>query len=553
MFLEANRRSELQRLESRFDAFLREAWKLVEPGCPLKWSWVLDALCAHLQAVAEGKIQKLLINIPPGTGKSTIVSVIFPCWLWVRRPETKVMCASHGGGLALRDALKRRDLILGSPWFKERWGDRFTLSESQATKTEFANTRTGFMFSTSVNGDVLGRRGEVLILDDPHKTQGAESEVERANTTFWLNNEWSTRRNRDATLSAEICVMQRLHEMDASGLFLSQKGWTHLRLPMFFESEQRCSTSIGWSDPRKEPGEVLDPARFSPDILEDLQTRLGPYGVAGQLQQRPAPASGGIIKRDWIKTYRQPTQDVIDAGGSLFNPMHCFRFATVDLAVTSEDQAKKGKDPDYTVITSWVFFHGGGGTKRLCVLDMFRKRIEGPDIETEIALAHARWKFAFIAVEQIAGFIALGQSLKRSNLPIRDIGTSKEAFLQLEGDKVSRCYGATPFLAQHGIYIPEYAPWGEALIKECTTFPLAAHDDVTDTVTSAVAILQQSPELSIWEEILLQKEAGGLDPNSEAYRRKMEDAGYNMGDPEDLDDPRHQPPSVIDGLRVPKP
>src|SRR5262249_54900328 len=159
--------------------YLKAVWPLVEPGNPLKWSWVIDALCLHLQAAAEGKIEKLLINIPPGTGKSTIVSVIYPCWLWTRRPETKIMCASHGGGLALRDSTKRRDLILGSPWFKERWGHKFSISDSQATKTEFANTRTGFMFATSVNGDVLGRRAEVLILDDPHKTQGVESEVER--------------------------------------------------------------------------------------------------------------------------------------------------------------------------------------------------------------------------------------------------------------------------------------------------------------------------------------------------------------------------------------
>src|SRR3990167_3791949 len=208
-----------------------------------------------------------------------------------------IICASHGGNLALRDSVRRRDYIIASEWYQSRWGDRVKLLESQQTKSEFLNTAGGFMFSTSVGGDVLGRRWEISVLDDPHKVDEAESEIERVNTAQWLNLEWATRRNRGASVTGEICIMQRLHESDTSGIYLKQGGWTHLMLPMYFEPERKCSTSIGWTDPRTAKDEVLDSALNTEPARKDLEVRLGPYGRAGQFQQRPAPLEGGIIKR----------------------------------------------------------------------------------------------------------------------------------------------------------------------------------------------------------------------------------------------------------------
>lgn len=525
-------RRERDRLTERFDVFLKAAWPLIEPGVPLKWSWLLEAICLHLQAVGEGKIQKLLINCPPGTAKSSVVSVLFPCWLWTRRPETKVMAASHGGALALRDSVRRRDLVLGSPWYRERWGHLFTMSEAQATKTEYANSATGFMFSTSVNGDVLGRRAELMLLDDPHKVQGAESEVERATTLRWLSLEWATRRNRDSSFSAEVCIMQRLHELDASGLFLEQKGWTHLMLPLHYEAARRCTTGIGWSDPRTVEGEVLDPARFTPEIIKELSTRLGPYGVAGQLEQSPAPAGGGVIKLAWLKSYK-PELDRVQVDGRSIPHSSMFKFATVDLAVTKASAISD--DPDYTCISIWGAFKATDGPK-LFLLDVFRERIEGPDIEANLLRLYNKWRFSFAAVEMIAGFIALGQSLKRAGLPIRDIGLKADAFLRLEGDKVSRAYGCTPFLAEHGVYLPTYAPWLEAVVKEATTFPAARHDDFVDTLTSACAIVAKAPLTTVYDDYMKDPE------RPESLERRLADFGMHPGRksdgarPEDLED-----------------
>lgn len=480
-------------LPKRFRDFARSAWPLIQPGVTLIEGLAFDAITAHLQAVADGAVEKLLINVPPGNAKSSLVSVLFPCWLWSRRPETQVMCASHGQNLALRDSVRRRDYVIASPWYQARWGDRVKLLESQQTKSEFLNTAGGFMFSTSIGGDVLGRRAEVMVLDDPHKVQEAESEVERANVAQWLNLEWSTRRNRNAPISAEVCVMQRLHEADAAGIFLKQGGWTHLCLPMYFEAARRCVTSTGWTDPRANERDVLDVALNTDKAREDLEKRLGPYGLAGQFQQRPVPLGGGIIKAAWIKRWQksetQPGHMTVMDGRYTFDPWRTLRFATVDLAMTEREAgAKKIHDPDYTVMAAWVALSTPQGSA-LALLDLVRLRMEGPDTLERLVLLHKRWRFALIGVEDVSEKMWF-QLARRRGLPVREISTRKsdDALYVIDRDKVSRAIAVTPMMAAGLFHVPEYAPWLEEYIHELTVFPLAAHDDMVDATVYGCAI-----------------------------------------------------------------
>src|SRR3990167_11366647 len=118
---------EAKRLSASFAEFAEIAWSLIQPGVVLLKGIIFEAISSHLQALAEGRLEKLLINVPPGNGKSSLVTVLFPCWLWTRRPETQIMCASHGGNLALRDSVRRRDYIIASEWYQSRWGDRVKL------------------------------------------------------------------------------------------------------------------------------------------------------------------------------------------------------------------------------------------------------------------------------------------------------------------------------------------------------------------------------------------------------------------------------------------
>lgn len=511
---------EAQKLKRTLSEFVKAAWHLVEPATPLVWNWHLEAICLHLQAVTEGRIRKLIINVPPRTGKSTIVSVLWPCWEWARNPSVRLMFASYAQQLSLRDSVRRR-LVIQSEWFQERWPN-VKLSGDQNVKHEFQNTSLGYMVATSTGGTVTGRGGDRLVLDDPNDATQMESEVQRESALTWFDLQWSTRGNNPNTY-CEVIIQQRTHEQDITGHALKQGGWTHLKLPMEFSGDG-CRTDIGWVDPRKVIGELLDSVRFTKAAVEGLKKRLGPYGTSGQLQQEPSPSEGGIIKRAWIKAHTIDGEHLVLPGNGpadneyRIKPIDCLRFATVDLAVTKKDTEKA--DPDYTVIAAWCVFLSHRGPL-LALLDLFRERIEGPDISKQIKAMHQHWKFQFVAVEQIAGFIALGQQFKRDGLPIRDIGNKEDSFLKLENDKTSRAYGATPLMADGRFYVPTYAPWLGEYIKELTVFPNYGHDDQVDVTSSAVAIAEKVKLGAV------SKANAPLQSAPERYNRMVQDSNGN--------------------------
>lgn len=275
--------------------FVREAWHVVEPSVDYVHGWHIDAICQHLEAVTSGEITRLLINVPPGTMKSLLCGVFWPAWEWgpKGKPQLRYLGASYSEHYAKRDNRRMRDLV-ASEWYQTLWGDRVKLTRTG--EMAFANScmgsRQGVPFSR-----LTGGRGDRVIIDDPHSVDGAESEAERLSTVRTFRESVPTRLN-DPQRSAIVVVMQRLHEADVSGTILALGlGYEHLMLPMEFEPERRCRTSIGFADPRTEEGELLFPRRFPRAVIERDKIPLGSYAVAGQFQQRPAPRSGGLFQR----------------------------------------------------------------------------------------------------------------------------------------------------------------------------------------------------------------------------------------------------------------
>lgn len=207
----------------------------------------------------------------------------------------RYLATAFNEGPVKRDTRKMRDLIL-SDWYQELWPE---VKLVRTGETSFANDRTGTREGVAF-GSLTSQRGDRLIIDDPHSTETAESDADRASTTRKFR-EGATNRLNDQQKSAIIVIMQRLHEQDLSGVILSLKmGYTHLRLPMEFEDDNRCETSIGFRDPRTYDGELLDPVRFPPEVVGDLKRDMGSFAWAGQYQQRPAPREGGMFKRKWF-------------------------------------------------------------------------------------------------------------------------------------------------------------------------------------------------------------------------------------------------------------
>lgn len=444
--------------------FAKRAWRVLEPATPLKWGWALDAICEHLEAVTNGGINRLLMNVPPGTMKSLLTGVIWPAWEWGPRdmPQMRFVGTAHEETLAIRDSRRCRDLIK-SAWFQNLWPLEF--SRDLDGKREFGNTHMGFRQARSFTS-MTGVRGDRVILDDPISADNANSEAKLKEAKLAFTETLPTRVNSEK--SAIIVVMQRLNEKDTSGVILEMGlPYVHLCIPMRYEPGRRCVTSIGWADPRQVEGELMFPERFPEQQVADLEKTLGSYGSAGQLQQRPAPRGGGILKDAWYRFYTVlPTLE--------------WRTIHVDTA------QKTGEENDYSVLQCWARSTVG----QAVLLDQIRGKWEAPELLTQ---ARAFW-FKHVAggvplrgmyVEDKVSGTGLIQTLRREGVPVVPVQRNK--------DKLSRGHDAAPFVESGNVLLPADAPWLSDFLAESASFPGGAHDDQLDPMFDAIQTVQARP------------------------------------------------------------
>lgn len=297
-----------------FAGFVKEAWPILEPANPLIWNWHLDAMCDHLEAITFGRMEpRLIINVPPGSSKSMLVSVLWQAWEWgpCGLSSNRFLSTSFEMGNVTRDTRKCRDLIL-SPWYQELW----PMPLPRAGETSFANEHTGTREGVPFVS-LTAKRGDRLTIDDPHSLDGAESEAERDKATRRFIEGGQNRLN-DQTKSAIVIVMQRLHMRDLTGVILARNlGYVHLLIPMEFEPARAVMTPIGWKDPRTHEDELMDPVRMPRKAVDRLKDG-NEYAWAGQYQQRPAPREGGMFKVDKIEQVTHaPAGGVIVRGWDL--------------------------------------------------------------------------------------------------------------------------------------------------------------------------------------------------------------------------------------------
>ena len=489
--------------------FVKQSWHVVEPGIPFMESWHIEEICEHLEAVSAGEIHRLLINIPPRHSKSTIVSVMWPAWEWITDPAQKFLCASYSGTLSTRDNLKTRRL-LQSPWYQERWGHMFKFAGDQNAKQRFENDKTGYRLATSVGGTATGEGGSRLILDDPHGAQAAQSEAMRESDLEWFDMVWSTRLNNPKT-DAMVTVMQRLHEQDISGHILNDiKGWEHICIPAEWDGKHR-KTILGAYDPRKVKGELICPDRFGDKEITMLKQLLGEYGTAGQLQQDPAPVSGGILKTKYFGLWSA------DDGLPPFE----YILQSYDCAFTE----KTTGDP--TACTVWAMFTHKG-ERNAMLIDAWDEHLSYPDLR---AKAIKDWTTEYggmskesphsrarrpdrILVEAKASGQSLLQDLRLAKVPAVGYNPGK-------ADKISRAHQAAPTLELGLLWIPESkknrgqpVSWAAAFLKQLAKFPVAEHDDYVDTFTQAVIYLKDDG----WFELPMAKD---IDERREPKRERV--------------------------------
>ena len=442
----------------RLSGFVREAWHVLEPSAAYLHGWHIDAICAHLEAITDGRLTRLLINVPPGTMKSLIVSVFWPAWEWGPRGMAgmRYLTTSYKEDFVKRDSRRMRDLV-SSEWYRALWPE---IALARAGEISFANTRTGNREGVAFAGLTAGR-GDRVIIDDPHSTETAESETERGKTTRIFRESVPTRLN-DPVRSAIVVVMQRLHENDVSGQIMKLGlGYEHLMLPMEFEPERRCRTSIGFEDPRQADGDLLFPERFPRAVVERDKIPLGSYAVAGQFQQRPAPREGGLFKRSWFS--------VVGAA-----PAGCTWIRAWDLAATEQ---KAGKEPAYTAGLKM----GRAPDGRFYIADVRRERMSPSGVETLIVnTAQQDTAACRISLPQDPGQAGKMQA----QYLIRQLKGFNARATPETGDKVTR---AEPVSAQAeaGNILLVQGPWNDAFLDEVSNFPNGAFKDQVDAMSRA--------------------------------------------------------------------
>lgn len=439
-------------------AFAKRAWHILEPATPLKWGWALDAICQHLEAVTDGRINRLLMNVPPGTMKSLLTAVIWPAWEWGPRglASNRFISTAHKQDLAVRDNMKCRRLIQ-SDWYQELWP--ITLTSDQNAKTKFENDRTGFREAMAFTS-MTGARGDRVILDDPLSADDANSDAALLAAELTFLEALPTRVNNDR--SAIVVIMQRLHERDTSGLILSRGlPYVHLMLPMRFEPDRRCTTEIGFTDPRTEEGELLFPERFSEEQVLELERTLGSYAASGQLQQRPVPRSGGMFQRSDFEIV-----EAAPAGGT-----ECRAW---DFAASAP---KPGKQPDWTVGLRMKYVGG-----IFYVMDVKRGRWAPSDVERVLKnTASQDGTSVRIRMPQDPGAAGKADAATKVKL-LAGYAVKVEP---VSGDKATRARPASA-QAEAGNVKLVRGDWNDAFLDEVCIFPNGQHDDQVDAFADAL-------------------------------------------------------------------
>lgn len=497
--------------------FIKLMWEYVEPARPFVSNWHIDAIAEHLEAVSHGQIRKLLINIPPGFAKSLLSNVFYPAWDWIHRPHIRYIAYSYSSMLTERDNIRFKQVI-ESDLYRALWGDKYGMSKDRNTIIQVSNDKLGWKMASSIGGGATGHRGDVLIIDDPNSVKEAESKSIRESTNMWFNETLPTRVNSPQD-SAMVVIQQRTNEGDVSGNILASDAgseWTHLCLPMHFDPERKCTTLLGWEDPRTEPGELLWPEVYGEKEVDILSTQMGSYATSGQFEQMPSPRGGGIIKDSWWRLWPKNGEAFDEEG----RPLNRLEYPEMDFIIGSIDSAyteKQENDPSAMVVLGVYREYEGANTNnqqqvkgqpRVMLMDAWSERLpfhgivpdrrigeserdylkrDGWGLVERAAYTCHKMQVDRLLIENKASGISLGQELRRLY--------SDEKFgvmlINPKGDKVSRAH-AVSHLIENGVLAAPNREWSSLVIQQCSVFPKGRHDDLVDALTMGLKHLRDT-------------------------------------------------------------
>jgi predicted phage terminase large subunit-like protein len=484
--------------EKSLYAFTQQAWSQIENSYDLILGWYMQVMCEHIEALHRGDIKDLIVGVPPRTSKSTICSIMYPSWAWIQSPHERFLCVSHLESLATQHAGRHRDIV-SSEWYNLRWGDRYILRRDQNQKLNFSNTKGGYRISKAINSGATGLGSTVLIVDDANNAK--ESDSERENTNIVWSTSLSTRLNNPSK-DKRLVTAQRTGPNDLIDHLLNGKGgknWTYLMLPMEFEEKRRCETIIlpstapyKWKDPRTKEGEVICPIRFEPVALERLKEGFkSDYLVATQLQLNPTIPDGGLFKKSWFQWWKADKPPKVDKV-----------IASFDTAFKKAGEDEQRFKRSYSVCTVWGLFRDEFGISNLILLNMWRDRVEFPELRKAAQKIAKNYKYNGSDTEVVPGMYVpdvilieskatgdpLRQELKRAG--VSTVGFDPGPY----GGKVRRASLITHIVEAGRIWVPAIGPnytrlsdYSKKFVDACAAFPQDADSkDIVDTFSQVL-------------------------------------------------------------------
>nr|WP_321510266.1 phage terminase large subunit [uncultured Hyphomonas sp.] len=455
------RKSDIHALcRTDFRSFIRKAFSYLHPTKVLEDGWHLDAMGFHLQRVGEGDIRRLMISLPPRSLKSLITSVFWPVFIIGNDPTKTVLAVSHSLELAIKLSNLTRQLI-SHPEIQEI----FPALKGVLTKDserEFTTLQGGGRIAISVDSNVTGRGGDVIVIDDPLDASDADSETACFAVNKWIDETLSTRTNNPATTPI-VLVMQRLSIYDPAAHLIEQENWTQLSFPAIAVRNEKIPIGAGLFHERK-VGDVLHPERYPREYLDKQRGVMGHRAFEAQFQQAPVPDGGGIIDLSKFRRY-----------GDLPKLR--------DLTFYSIDAASGTDSGSYSVIMGFRIIDG-----QLYLTNVFRKRCTFPKLFRTVLKTSLCYRPDHLIIEKASNGIALIEQLNEE-MRGTDFCERYPYFVQKVSpteNKVTRMEKAMIAVEQGKVLLPEEAEWLPALEAELRAFPNGRYNDQVDALSQAV-------------------------------------------------------------------
>jgi predicted phage terminase large subunit-like protein len=431
--------------EKRFIPFVKHVWpEFIEGDHHRK-------IAKKFEDIANGKIKRLIVNMPPRHTKSEFASYLFPAWMVGKNPKLKVIQTTHTGELAVRFGRKMKNLV-DTNEFAQIFDECKIAADSKAAG-RWETNKGGEYYAAGIGGAITGRGADLLIIDDPHSEQDALSDTALDSAYEWYT---SGPRQRLQPGGSIVIVMTRWSTKDLTGQLLKAQTepkadqWEVIEFPAILPSDKPV-----W------------PNYWKLEELESVKASLSEAKWQAQWQQNPTSEEGSIIKREWWKKWEE--DDIPDL-------VHVIQ--SYDTAFSKKETA------DFSAITTWGVFYPPNKGPHLILVDVEKGRWDFPELKKIALEQYKYWEPESVIVEQKASGTPLTHELRQIGVPVLNFTPSKG------NDKHVRVNSVAPIFEAGKVYIPDRR-WAEEMIEECAAFPYGDHDDLVDSMTQAVLRFRQ--------------------------------------------------------------